>query len=28
VVRATDDGQITRLSDVARLELGSSRYSL
>ena len=28
IVRATDDGQITRLSDVARLELGSSRYSL
>src|SRR6187455_1472566 len=28
VVRATDDGQITHLSDVARLELGSSRYSL
>ena len=28
VVRATKDGQITRLSDVARLELGSSRYSL
>jgi multidrug efflux pump len=28
VVRATDNGQITRLSDVARLELGSSRYSL
>ncbi|HTV03698.1 MAG TPA: efflux RND transporter permease subunit, partial [Luteitalea sp.] len=28
VVRATPDGQITRLSDVARLELGSSRYSL
>ncbi len=28
VVRATGDGQITRLSDVARLELGSSRYSL
>ena len=28
MVRATDDGQITRLSDVARLELGSSRYSL
>ena len=28
VVRATDGGQITRLSDVARLELGSSRYSL
>jgi multidrug efflux pump len=28
VVRATNDGQITRLSDVSRLELGSSRYSL
>ena len=28
VVRATDDGQITRLSRRARLELGSSRYSL
>ena len=28
VVRATGEGQITRLSDVARLELGSSRYSL
>ena len=28
VVRATREGQITRLSDVARLELGSSRYSL
>ena len=28
VVRATPDGQITRLSDVARLELGSNRYSL
>ena len=28
VVRATTAGQITRLSDVARLELGSSRYSL
>ncbi|HEY2151239.1 MAG TPA: multidrug efflux RND transporter permease subunit [Vicinamibacterales bacterium] len=28
VVRATDEGQITRLSDVARLELGSSSYSL
>ncbi len=28
IVRATDGGQITRLSDVARLELGSSRYSL
>jgi multidrug efflux pump len=28
VVRATDDGQITHLGDVARLELGSSRYSL
>ncbi|MEO8256696.1 MAG: multidrug efflux RND transporter permease subunit [Acidobacteriota bacterium] len=28
VVRATPAGQITRLSDVARLELGSSRYSL
>jgi multidrug efflux pump len=28
VVRATKDGQITRLGDVARLELGSSRYSL
>ena len=28
IVRATADGQITRLSDVARLELGSSRYSL
>src|SRR3954464_7576930 len=28
VVRATPEGQITRLSDVARLELGSSRYSL
>ncbi|HMC78015.1 MAG TPA: multidrug efflux RND transporter permease subunit [Vicinamibacterales bacterium] len=28
IVRATDDGQITHLSDVARLELGSSRYSL
>ena len=27
-MRATDDGQITRLADVARLELGSSRYSL
>ena len=28
VVRATDDGQITRLSDVARVELGASSYSL
>jgi multidrug efflux pump len=28
VVRATKEGQITRLSDIARLELGSSRYSL
>jgi multidrug efflux pump len=28
VVRATPEGQVTRLSDVARLELGSSRYSL
>jgi multidrug efflux pump len=28
VVRATDEGQITRLSDVARLELGASSYSL
>jgi multidrug efflux pump len=28
VIRATKEGQITRLSDVARLELGSSRYSL
>jgi multidrug efflux pump len=28
VIRATREGQITRLSDVARLELGSSRYSL
>jgi multidrug efflux pump len=28
VVRATGEGQITRLSDVARLELGSNRYSL
>src|SRR6187549_1986987 len=28
VVRATADGQTTRLSDVARLELGSNRYSL
>lgn len=28
VVRATKEGQITRLSDVARLELGSSTYSL
>ncbi len=28
IVRATGDGQITHLSDVARLELGSSRYSL
>jgi multidrug efflux pump len=28
VVRATPEGQITRLADVARLELGSSRYSL
>jgi multidrug efflux pump len=28
VVRATKEGQITHLSDVARLELGSSRYSL
>ena len=28
VVRATPEGQITHLSDVARLELGSSRYSL
>jgi multidrug efflux pump len=28
VVRATKDAQITRLADVARLELGSSRYSL
>jgi multidrug efflux pump len=28
IVRATDGGQITRLSDVARIELGSSRYSL
>jgi multidrug efflux pump len=28
IVRATEEGQITRLSDVARLELGSSRYSL
>src|SRR5260221_3080251 len=28
VVRAPREGQITRLADVARLELGSSRYSL
>ena len=28
IVRATDDGEITRLSDVARLELGANRYSL
>ena len=28
VVRATQEGQITRLADVARLELGSNRYSL
>jgi multidrug efflux pump len=28
VVRATEAGQITRLADVARIELGSSRYSL
>jgi multidrug efflux pump len=28
VVRATADGRITRLGDVARLELGSNRYSL
>jgi multidrug efflux pump len=28
VVRATKEGQITRLADVARLELGSNRYSL
>ena len=28
VVRATPDGQITRLADVGRVELGSSRYSL
>ncbi len=28
IVRATEDGQLTRLSDVARLELGASRYSL
>src|SRR5207247_8961435 len=27
-VRPTKEGQTTRLSDVARLELGSSRYSL
>ncbi|HET7694406.1 MAG TPA: multidrug efflux RND transporter permease subunit [Vicinamibacterales bacterium] len=28
IVRATDGGEITRLSDVARLELGANRYSL
>jgi multidrug efflux pump len=28
VVRATPDGQITRLRDVGRLELGSSQYAL
>ena len=28
VVRATPDGQITRLKDVARIELGASTYSL
>ena len=28
IVRATSDGEITRLSDVARLELGANRYSL
>src|SRR5262245_59433678 len=28
IVRATPDGQLTRLADVARLELGASRYSL
>src|SRR4029434_2793985 len=28
VVRATPDGQITRLKDIARIELGASRYSL
>jgi multidrug efflux pump len=28
VVRATPDGQITRLRDVARVELGSSNYAL
>src|SRR5688500_15737930 len=28
VVRATPDGQITRLEDVARVELGSSTYAL
>jgi multidrug efflux pump len=28
VVRATPDGQITRLKDIARIELAASRYSL
>ncbi|MQA29481.1 MAG: multidrug efflux RND transporter permease subunit [Luteitalea sp.] len=28
VVRATPDGQITRLQDIARIELAASRYSL
>jgi multidrug efflux pump len=28
VVRATPDGQITRLKDIARIELGASTYSL
>jgi multidrug efflux pump len=28
IVRATTDGQLTHLSDVARIELGASRYSL
>ncbi|WP_313661213.1 efflux RND transporter permease subunit [Pseudomonas coleopterorum] len=28
VVRAADDGEITRLKDIARVELGSSQYAL
>ena len=28
IIRAGDDGQITRLKDIARIELGSSQYAL
>src|SRR5690606_41688346 len=28
VVRAAEDGEITRLKDIARIELGSSQYAL
>ncbi|PTU72715.1 efflux RND transporter permease subunit [Pseudomonas mangrovi] len=28
IVRASDDGEITRLRDIARIELGSSQYAL